>query len=228
MAMQLPLGIGLRDEASFENFVVTGNEQLVDSLCDNGALARIFYIWGGSSSGKSHLLHAWCKRLSDAGLKVAFLPLSQHQALSPVICEGLDRLDALCIDDINNITGIASWEEAIFHLYNRMRDAGKLILIAGNATPVGLGLNLADLVSRLNGALVMQVVKLNDEEKIKALQLRASVRGLALSDEVAQYIIRHYPRDLTVLLGLLDKLDKASLAAQRRLTIPFVKQVIQA
>ncbi len=226
MVMQLPLGIGLRDEASFENFVATGNEQLVDSLCDRGALARIFYIWGGSSSGKSHLLHAWCKRHSDAGLKVAFLPLCQYEELSPAICEGLEHLDALCIDDIDKISGSVAWEEAIFHLYNRVRDAGKLILIAGNATPVGLGLNLADLVSRLNGALVMQVVKLNDEEKIKALQLRASVRGLALSDEVAQYIIRHYPRDLTVLLGLLDKLDKASLAAQRRLTIPFVKQVI--
>jgi len=227
MAIQLPLGIGLHDEASFENFVSTGNEQLVATLCDEACLDKIIYLWGGASVGKSHLLHAWCKKSSETGRGVAFIPLTQYQELSPDMCDGLESLDAVCIDDIDAIAGLSDWQEAIFHLYNRMRDAGKLILISGNAAPTGLGLTLADLVSRLNGALVVHVSGLDDEAKITALKLRASARGLELSNEVAQFMIRRYPRDLSVLLTLLDKLDHASLAAQRRLTIPFIKQVIQ-
>jgi DnaA family protein len=227
MAIQLPLGIGLRDESTFENFVAIGNEQLVDTLINHAGEDKIVYLWGGNSVGKTHLLQAWCKRHAENGLSVAFLPLLQYQELAPDICEGLENLDAVCIDDIQAVAGISEWEEALFHLYNRMRDAAKLIIISANAAPLALGLKLADLVSRLNAALILHVTGLDDQGKMEVLKLRALARGLELSDEAAQFLIRHYPRDMSILLATLDKLDHASLAAQRRLTIPFIKQVMQ-
>ena len=225
MAIQLPLGIGLRDEASFDNFIAAGNESLVDALTHG--LDKIVYVWGGVSVGKTHLLQAWCKRQAELGRSVSFLPLLQYQELSPDICEGLESLDAVCIDDLQAVSGLPEWEEALFHLFNRIRDAGGLLLMAGETAPSGLGLGLADLESRLNGSLVLHTLGLDDQAKIDALRLRASARGLELSNEVGQFLLRHYPRDMAVLFALLDKLDHASMAAQRRLTIPFIKQVME-
>ena len=226
MALQIPLGLKLREEDAFSNFVAVGNEQLVASLQRDDD--KMMFIWGGASIGKSHLLHAWCKAQAEAGRSVAFLPLAQHAELSPEMCEGLETMDVVGLDDVQLIAGMQAWEEALFHLFNRLRDAGKHILIAGEAAPNGLGLKLKDLVSRLNAMLVMQVVDLSDQAKINVLKQKASDRGLELSNDVGQFLLRHYPRDMAKLVALLNQLDHASLAAQRRLTIPFVKQVIQA
>ena len=228
MAIQLPLGLGLREEVSFENFIPDGNELLIDALVTTHPKDNMIYIWGGGSVGKTHLLHAWCKQQSERGLSVAFLPLAQCEELAPDMCHGLETLDAVCIDDVHAIAGQSEWEEALFHLYNRLRDAGKLMLISATNAPGGLGFKLADLVSRLNAALVFHMSTLSDSEKARVLKLRASERGLVLSDEVVQYLMRHYPRDMAALVGVLNTLDKASLAAQRKLTIPFVKQVLQS
>lgn len=228
MAIQLPLGLGLREEVSFENFISHGNEQLIDSLVTTHPKDKIMYLWGGESVGKTHLLHAWCKQQSERGLSVAFLPLAQYEELAPDMCHGLETLDAVCIDDIDAISGQSDWEEALFHLYNRLRDVGKLVLISATTAPSCLSIELADLVSRLNAALVFHVTALSDSEKARVLKLRASERGLVLSDEVTQYLMRHLPRDMAALVAVLDTLDKASLAAQRKLTIPFVKQVLQS
>ena len=226
MALQIPLGLKLREEDAFSNFVAVGNEQLVGSLqCDDD---NMIFIWGGTSVGKSHLLHAWCKLQAEAGRSVAFLPLAQHAELSPEMCEGLEAMDAVALDDAQAIAGVPAWEEALFHLFNRLRDAEKRILIAGEATPSGLGLKLQDLVSRFNAMLIMHVTDLSDQAKINVLKQKASDRGLGLSEDVAQFLLRHYPRDMSKLMALLNQLDHASLAAQRRLTIPFVKQVMQA
>lgn len=227
MAIQLPLGIGLRDDASFDNFLTTGNEQVVATLREQDTQNPIIYVWGSTSSGKTHLLQAWCRAQLAQGCSVAYLPLAQYAELLPEMCEGLEQLDAVCIDDVDAIAGMTRWEEALFHLYNRMRDAGKRLLFAAKAKPNHTGLHLADLVSRLNAALMLGVAPLDDEAKRQVLQLRSLARGMEMSDEAAQFILRHYPRDLSNLLAMLDTLDHASLAAQRRLTIPFIKQVMQ-
>ena len=75
---------------------------------------------------------------------------------------------------------------------------------------------------------MFQLHGLNDDDKIAVLRGRAHSRGLVLPDEVAGYLLRHCHRDLTALLELLERLDRASLAGQRRLTVPFVKDVLEA
>ena len=230
--MQLPLGIKLPDSATFTNLVQGRNSEAVYHLqaCLSSALTghdhRTIYLWGGAGCGKSHLLQAACHALSAQGTATAYVPLRHHQQLHPDMLEGLENLALVCIDDVEAVAGKRSWEDALFHLYNRMQTGAGLLLLSGHAAPSDLELVLADLRSRIGWDLVFQLHPLDDAGKKQALQLRARSRGFTLPDEVADYLLRYYPRDIHAQFGLLDRLDTASLVEQRRLTVPFVKAVL--
>ena len=147
-------------------------------------------------------------------------------AFSPDIFEGLESRQLICIDDVHMIAGKAIWEEAFFHAYNRIQDAGGRLIVTANALPKTLGFILPDVVSRLAWGMVFQLQLLTDAEKLQMLMLRAKQRGMLLSEEVAKFILTHCPRDMSALFAALDQLDKMSLAAQRKLTIPFVKIIL--
>jgi DnaA family protein len=129
------------------------------------------------------------------------------------------------VDDVQAIAGHLDWERALFALYERLRAHGGVLLVAARVGPAALGLALPDLATRLAAGLVYQLQALREDEKIAALRLRAGLRGFELSDEVARYLLARHPRDLHSLFALLDRLDSATLAAQRRLTIPFLRSL---
>jgi len=158
---------------------------------------------------------------------VCYLPAREIITGSTRVLDGLEHLDMLCVDDIDAMMRLEKWEEALFDLINRVRDAGKSILLASGRSLESSEISLADLRSRLGWGPVFHLYQLDDEDKIKALQRRADQSGLVMSDQVAQYLLSHYPRDMFDLLERLDHLDKASMAQQRRLTIPFVKSVLE-
>ncbi|GAB2604478.1 DnaA regulatory inactivator Hda [Nitrincola alkalisediminis] len=226
--VQLPLGIALRDEARFENFVVGDNGLLISTLkqAASGRGEQYAYFWGGHSHGCSHLLQSCCHLADEHRRHSVYLPIATLIDHDPSIFENMDQLDLVCIDDIELIAGRKEWEEAVFHLYNRMRAAGKTLLIAGKKAPAHLGLTLVDLESRLLWGMVLHAYAIDDEAKILALKARAAERGFELSQEVLRYLLHHGSRDMAHLLSVLEKLDHASLSAQRRITIPFVKQVM--
>ena len=142
--------------------------------------------------------------------------------------EGLEQMNVIVVDNIDAIAGDKQWETALFHLYNRVRDKGQGALFVTATQPLAsIELSLPDLQSRLAWGLVYQLHALTDDEKLVALQQRADSRGFELPDEVGRYLLRHLSRDMVMLFGLLDRLDQLSLAEQRRLTIPFVKQIIE-
>ena len=85
---------------------------------------------------------------------------------------------------------------------------------------------MPDLASRLDWGRVVGLLPLDDADKLRALQLRAQLRGLSLSDDVGRYLLQHLARDMRSLCHALERLDRASLVAQRRLTLPFIKQVL--
>lgn len=223
---QLPLNLALRDDATLANYYPGDNREVVQCLAaaGTGAEARAVYLWGGPGAGKTHLLQAVCHEAGRREQSCAYLPLGELTGLCPSLLEGLERLDVVCIDDLQGIAGRADWEEAVFHLFNRCRDRGTRLVVGADASPPGIGLQLADLASRLGGGLVFHVRSLDDGQMVDALQLRARQRGLELPADVARYLLRHYRRDMISLSSLLERLDHASLAAQRRLTIPFVRQ----
>ncbi|TDX30875.1 regulatory inactivation of DnaA Hda protein [Modicisalibacter xianhensis] len=225
---QLPLGIGLRDDATFANFMPRGNAAalaaLQAQLDDCGE--TFIYLWGSEGSGRSHLLQAACHEASRRDKRALYLPLNDLGHFPPHMLEDVERLDLVVIDDIDQVVGRKRWEEALFHGFNRLRDAGKRLIISAPAAPRQLDVKLPDLASRLTWGVTFQVQRLDDEGRFEALKLRAQGRGMQLPDEVARYILHRGSRRLPELFSTLERLDRASLTAQRKLTIPFVKQAL--
>lgn len=221
---QLPLNIGLRDSATFSNFLPAANAAASHAL--QQAEEPFIYLWGASGSGKSHLLQAACHAVTEAGQPAIYIPLGEP-GMAPAMLEGMEQMELVCLDDVDAVVADEEWEQALFHLYNRLRDSGHRLVTAGSSAPASLGVKLPDLVSRLGWGPVFQLQGLSDEEKGEALQQRAANRGMQLPPEVAAYLLQRAPRDTHALFALLDRLDELSLAAQRKLTIPFVRELIR-
>lgn len=226
VTLQLPLNVSLRDDATLANYHAGDNHEVLERLRTLGSRHddRVLYLWGGPGAGKTHLLQAVCHDAGGRGDTCAYLPMRRLSGLSTAVVDGLEQLDVVCVDDVQAVAGRDAWETALFHLFNRCRDGRGRLLIGADAAPARAGLRLPDLASRLGWGLVFHVRPLNDAQMRDALQLRARQRGMELPDDVARYLLRHYRRDMTSLAALLERLDRASLAAQRRLTVPFVRQ----
>jgi len=222
---QLTLQVALRDDARFANFYPGSNAQVVSALQGQWTTSgeSYLYLWGPPGAGVSHLLQAACHYAEGIGHQSMYLPLADLKDVGPGMLEGIDQLPLVAIDDVQAVMGDDAWEEALFHLFNRIRDRQSHLLIAGDRAPLQLSASLADLSSRLSWGVVYQVEPLSDEDKVQALILRARQRGFDLMDDVAVFIMNRGPRDMAGLCRILDRLDQASLTAQRRLTIPFVK-----
>jgi DnaA family protein len=221
---QLPLGVRLNEAARFETFVAGKNRELV-GLLSGGKPPRVLWLWGRAGSGKSHLLQAACADVGERGGAAAYVDLAR--AAGPGMLEGLEVLDLVCIDSLDLVAGDENWNGAIFRLHTLMQDAGGRLLVASAAPPSALCFRLPDLRSRLLAAPVHQLKDLDEAGRIEVLARRAAARGLELPPEAVSYLLQHQPRDMHSLCGLLDRLDEASLAAQRRLTVPFLRQVLE-
>lgn len=229
--IQLPLGVRLRDDATFANYYPGANAAAlgyVERLCeaDAGWTESLIYLWGGEGVGRSHLLQAACLRFEQRGEQAVYLPLIDVVEHGTALLDNLEQCELVCLDDLEAVAGLADWEEALFHLFNRLRDSGRKLLLSAANSPRELAVNLPDLKSRLTLALVFQLQSMSDEEKLRALQLRASRRGLHMSDEVGRFILTRGVRSMSALFELLERLDQASLQAQRKLTIPFLKETL--
>lgn len=228
MSQQLPLAIQLNDEATLADFC-WGDNALLQQQLDlalRGTGERFFYLWGLAGTGKSHLLQACCQA-AGRNESAIYVPLETLKEWGPGVLEGLDEQDLICIDDLDAIATHAEWEEALFHLYNRVRDNGHTrLIISGKLAPTTMPIRLLDLRSRLSGGLVIQLHELHDDDKIKTLKLHANKRGFELPTGVAQFLLNRSARNMHDLNTLLNRLDEASLVAQRKITIPFVKAVL--
>ena len=224
---QLSLAVQLRDDATLENFLALPPVQpLVNTLQSQMQPSGevVIYLYGPPGTGKSHLLQASCH---VAGAQTLYLPLTQLREYPPAeVLQGVEHVDRICLDDIHTVLGDPEWELALFNLYNSAHQRGCRLVVAGDAAPRALAVNLPDLRSRLSWGIVYQLAEGNDEEKSAILQFRATRRGLSLAPAVAAFIVSRAPRAMEQLLAVLDQLDTASLAQQRALSIPFVKQAL--
>ncbi|WP_396586637.1 DnaA regulatory inactivator Hda [Bermanella sp. R86510] len=225
---QLPLGVQLRDEATFDNFYALQSQEvkLQVQLSAIGRGEQSIYLYGESGSGTSHLLQAACHEAQLHDSNSVYLPLEELVSYSPAVFESLEHLPLIALDNLQAIAGMSQWEEAVFHLFNRVRDNGGQLIMAANAPIDDLGIELADLKSRLQWGLVYELPELTEEDKMAALKLRAHNRGLELADDVAKYIVRHMNGNMDKMFEALNQLDKASLSAKRKVTRPFVKTVM--
>ena len=229
MNLQLPLTLVLKDGATFDSYYAGPNGEAVAHLrkLTGTPWEPGMYLWGGPGTGKSHLLQAVCHAAGERGVAAVFLPMRAADQFPREALQGLEKVGIVCIDDIHAIAGDYDWELAVIDLFERIRETGGILVVTGNAMPAQLGLQLTHLVSRLAWGLQLQLQALNEVDKLSALQLRASRRGISLPSESGRYLIRHYGSDMHPLFSALESLDRASLAAKRRLTIPFLREVLK-
>lgn len=224
---QLPLHVRLRDTARLASFVPGRNQEVVALLAAGwSSLPRALWLWGRSGTGKSHLLQAACADTGERGGTAAYFDLAT--APGAAVLEGCEVFELVSLDNVDAVLADAKWNAALFRLYTLLQDGRGRMLVASTAPPAGLAFALPDLRSRLLAASVHQLLELDDAGQCAALQLRATRRGLDLSDEAALYLVHRLPRDPHFLFAVLDQLDEASLAAQRRLTIPFLREVLES
>jgi DnaA-homolog protein len=225
---QLPLAMRLRERAVFDSFVAGANLAAVEQLraLARGASAGVYWLSGAQGVGKTHLLQATCAMASSAGADTAYLPLSQLVALGPETLEGWHSSRVVALDDLAAVAGRRDWEQGLFRLYREAEERGAALLASAAAPPLLLNFSLPDLASRFAAATLLPLRPLDESEQRQALRLRARARGLELPEETALYLQRRFRRDLATLYELLDAIDEAALQAQRRLTVPFIRQVL--
>ncbi|MGB6603553.1 MAG: DnaA regulatory inactivator Hda [Steroidobacteraceae bacterium] len=226
---QLPLGLKLPDRAVFTSFLPARNAEAVAhaQLIARGGCSGSTWLCGAAGSGKTHLLQAICAAAGERR-RAGFVPLAQLAALGPDVLEGMEQLECLCLDDLDRVAGNPEWERRIFGLLRETEDAGGVLVSSSAAPPALIGWSLKDLGSRLAASAVFQLRALDEAEQQAALQLHARVRGMELPEETSRWLQRRFPRDMRRLYELLDTLDEAALTAQRRLTVPFIREVLRS
>lgn len=226
--VQIPLGVSLSDTFTFDNFLPASNGLVTQSLLDflQQDDFQFIYLWGAKNSGKSHLLQACCAQVSHDGGRASYTPCRQFRDTEPAVLEGLDSLSLVCIDNVDVVAGKPEWEEKLFALFNAIRDhGGKFIVSADNNIPE-CGIQLPDLLSRMQWGLSLRLLLLGDEEKAEALMLRCQARGIEVNMEVISWLIKHIVRDMGSLYQFMDQTIAQAIKQGRRITIPFIKSIL--
>ncbi len=228
VAAQLPLALRFPPDQRFETFVAAPEGALAQlrALARGEQAAGSVYIAGPASTGKSHLLLAVCAEAEAAGRRTAYLPLAVAAGRLREAMDAFEDADLVALDGLEIVAGNRDDEVALFDAHNRARDAGRSLLYAARTIPDSLDLVLPDLRSRLSQSARIALEPLDDRGRAEVLRLRAQRRGLQLDEAAIDWLLRRVDRDLVSLTALLDRLDRESLAAQRRLTVPFLRSVL--
>lgn len=228
MVKQLPLQFVFRANQTFADYFPGANAAVVEHLrrCIAGGGEAFIFLWGQAGLGKSHLLQACCHAAQQQGLVSFYFDLAQSAAASTELLRGVENCDLVCLDNVEAIAGVAEWELALFNFFNRHRDLEHRLIVAAGSAPQALAIGLPDLKTRLNWGLGLALQTPDDDGRIAALIHKARRMGLDISPQAGRFLLSRAGRDMAALWRLLDRLDHASLAAKRKLTIPFLKQIL--
>ena len=226
-AGQLPLALRYPPDQRFDGFVAApiGALAQIEALA-TGQAPDWLYLVGAPASGKTHLALSACAAAESAGRRSAYLPLAAAVGRMREALDALHDNPFIALDGLDLIAGRSEDEVALFDFHNRAHDAGIAVLYTARVAPDALPLALPDLRSRLSQCTRIALLPLDDDGRRDVLRLRARRRGLAIDEAAIDWLLRRVDRDLSSLAKLLDQLDRASLAEQRRITVPFLRQVL--
>ncbi|SDI09413.1 DnaA regulatory inactivator Hda [Nitrosomonas sp. Nm132] len=224
---QLLLDIAPPRPPTLENFIPGRNLELLQTLRKavtntNQNPERFIYVWGSAGCGKSHLLQAVAETFVQQQLTAIYVSCE----INSEFAFDADSIDCVTIDNVERLGSVA--QVRLFNFYNQVREEGNaLFLVSGEVPPAQLTLR-QDLVTRLGWGLAYQIHELSDEEKREAMRSHAISCGFELSHEICDYLLRHEQRDLPTLIRVVDALDRYSLAKQRQITLPLLRELLQA
>lgn len=239
---QIALDLGHTPKPTLDNFIATGNENLIAVLKDiqrswqqaqinqtaSNTDSKMIHLWGASGSGRTHLLSALQLQASELGINAYLLnhesSMDEWRACADVLIENNQAPGLLCIDDIDHLSEFA--QGALFRLHNLIREASHQYLITTSLAAASHLQIREDLKTRLVWGLVFQMHALSDSEKLQALEQAAAERGLQISSEVAPWLLKHFHRDMPSLMSLLEALDQYSLETKRAITLPLLKEML--
>ena len=223
---QLALDIGLAPGPTLRNFFAGPNQAAVDHLALWAGHARRSpvptYLWGPSGAGKTHLLRAVQSQLREGGASVGWLDASLAE---PGAFQ--DAWQVVILDDVHLYSAVQ--QQAAFNWFVNATTPGdgqqRWVLAAGDVPPADLSLR-EDLRTRLGWGHVFALQLLADSERRAVLRQQADARGIFLSDEVMDFMLTRFSRDLGSLVQLLDQLDGYALQTQRAVTVPLLKSML--
>ena len=226
---QIPLPLMPLRDSRFEDFVSGPNTSVVEALKhmpeEPGSHG---FLFGGEGSGKTHLLNALCHATRERQGRAFYLALKRLPNDAIASLQGLEKLDLVCVDDLHLVAGNEAWEEALFHCFNRIREANGRLLISSRKPLSALDIGLPDLASRLAWGLQLPLLPLDDHDKLTVINLHSNALGLSLPEDVQQYLLKHHDRSMTALIQTVENLHQAALIHKRRITIPLAREVLKA
>jgi DnaA family protein len=226
---QIPLQLTPLRDSRFENFVSGPNHALVEVLKNlPDEPGSSVFLSGAGGSGKTHLLNALCVETRERQGRAFYLALKRLPKDAIASLQGLESLDLVCVDDLHVIAGDRAWEEALFHCFNRIREANGRLLVSSRERLSALKLGLPDLASRLAWGLRLQLLPLEDRDKMAVINLHSDALGLNLPEDVQQYLLKHHERSMTALIQTVESLQQAALTHKRRITVPLAREVLKA
>jgi DnaA-homolog protein len=220
---QIALDIGLAAGPTLANFYAGPNEAALRHLrlwAESPTRSPVpTYLWGISGSGKTHLLKAMAEALRDQGAAAGWLDASVHEP--PRFDE---RWAVVLMDDVHLYTAVQ--QHAAFNWFVNAQTLQRGVLGAGAMPPADLKLR-EDLRTRLGWGHVFHLHALSEPERRAVLRQAADARGVFLGDEVMDYMLTRFSRDLASLMQLLEQLDGYALRTQRAITIPLIKSMLE-
>jgi DnaA family protein len=219
---QLTFALADAPAATFENFVRGRNVEALDAMlrfARGVARETGLVIWGAQGAGKTHLLKAAVALAREAGMGATYI--DGPSRVDDELFEG-DMLVA--VDDIDRADAAA--QARLFTLYNLIAARGAHLVASASVPPASMSLR-EDLRTRLAWGLVIEIVPLPDEEKPDALSAFAHARGFRLEHEAIAYLLAHGRRDMPSLVRALIALDQRSLALQRPISVPLIREWMQ-
>ncbi|NOQ76407.1 MAG: DnaA regulatory inactivator Hda [Methylococcaceae bacterium] len=227
MSKQLPLQFEFQSNQNFSTFYPGSNEEVINHL------RHIFinneqqiFLWGDAGTGKTHLLQAVSQESNKQNKTSFYFSFDDNHLPDPEMLNGLENFDIVCFDNIDRIAENSEWEHAFFNFFNLHRDANKKLILSAHCPPKFLSVQLPDLKTRMNWGLTLQLATLSDEQQLSALIYKANDLGFEVPLNVGRFLMSHYTSDMPSIWILLDKINHATLAAKRKLTIPFLKQIM--
>jgi len=223
---QLPLLLRGGPEQRFDTFVGSPDAVALLRQMAAGGVPAVF-LSGPAGSGKTHLALATVQEAAAQGLAVQYVPLRHARGRAASALAGLERLGLVVLDDLDALLGEREDEIALFHFHNRARASGAAVLYIAQETPAALPPGLPDLRSRFGQCTQLILPRIDDDLRQAILQRKAQARGWELDEAALGFLLRRVGRDMASLTALLDRLDRASLAEQRRVTVPFLRQFLE-